>query len=117
LAEVLAEHFVLTQNNTEAVWREAVLMPVPLAKKRLKARGYNQSEELAKELGQIIPAKERKENLKNAFSVKNPNEIKGRKIFLVDDVYTTGSTMAECAIVLKNAGAKQVWGISVAREG
>ena len=49
--------------------------------------------------------------------LKNPAELAGRKIFLVDDVYTTGSTMEECAKVLQSAGAKQVWGICLAREG
>lgn len=112
-------------------------MSVPLEKKRLKSRGYNQAEVLAKELSQILEiplivdnlvktrktlpqaklsAKERGENVKNAFSVKNPAEIIGKKIFLIDDVYTTGSTMEECATVLKNAGARQVWGVAIARE-
>ena len=64
--------------------------------------------ELSKEL--------REKNLENAFSVKNPAELTGKKIFLVDDVYTTGSTMEECAKTLRQAGAKQIWGIAIARE-
>jgi len=138
LSEILMEHFVLAKNNTENIWNESILIPVPMEKKKMKNRGYNQSEELAKELSKILQiplslnnlikikqtlpqiklsAKERQENLKNAFSINNPEELKNKKIFLVDDVYTTGSTMEECAKTLKESGAKQVWGIAIAREG
>ena len=64
-----------------------------------------------------LSAIERAENVKDAFAIKNPAEFTGKKVFLVDDVYTTGATMAECAKTLRAAGAKQVWGIAVAREG
>ncbi|MSU60538.1 MAG: ComF family protein [Candidatus Staskawiczbacteria bacterium] len=138
LAEILIEHFVLAKNNTEDIWENSILIPVPLEIKRLKNRGYNQSEAVGKELGHMLnvpltagnlvkikktlpqmelSAKDRQENLKDAFAIKNPQEITNKKIFLVDDVYTTGATMEECAKTLKEAGAKQVWGIVIAREG
>ena len=63
-----------------------------------------------------MPEKERENNLKDAFIAKRPNEIKGKKILLIDDVYTTGSTMEECARTLRKAGAEEVWGIAVARD-
>jgi predicted amidophosphoribosyltransferase len=63
-----------------------------------------------------LVAEARKENLKGVFLVKDKEKIRGRKILLIDDVYTTGSTMNECARVLKDSGAKEVWGITVARE-
>ena len=134
----MAEHFFISGSNKEDIWHNSILIPVPLDIKKLKSRGYNQTEELAKELSKILLApvlsnnlikikstqaqielsgKEREQNLKNVFIIKNPTEFAGKKIFLVDDVYTTGSTMEECARVLKKAGAKQVWGIAVAREG
>jgi ComF family protein len=138
LASILIEHFVISQKNTDEIWDNSVLIPVPLHKNKLKERGYNQSEELAKELAKIlkIPVisnclikikstapqmelskEEREKNLLNAFLIKNPSTIaRGKKVFLVDDVYTTGSTMEECANVLKTYGAKQVWGIALARE-
>jgi len=137
LANILVEHFVLSGKNTDEIWGNSILIPVPLNKRRLKNRGYNQSEELAKELSKIlqIPVitnsllkikptksqmelskKEREVNLRDAFIIKNPTEFVGKKVFLVDDVYTTGSTMQECATVLRNSGAKQVWGIALARE-
>ncbi len=112
---------------------------MPLENKKLKQRGYNQAEELAIELSKVLKipiisnnvikikktgsqiklnAKARQENLKDAFAIKNPAELAGKKIFLVDDVYTTGSTMEECANVLRTQGrTKQVWGIAIAREG
>jgi predicted amidophosphoribosyltransferase len=65
---------------------------------------------------------EREKNLSCAFVIKSNGTsdvppIFGKKVFLVDDVYTTGSTMQECASVLLKAGAKEVWGICIAREG
>jgi len=138
LAGLIIEHLIKIGKNTDDIWQNSVLIPIPLDKKKLKSRGYNQSEELAKELSKIlqIPVisdnlikikqtksqmelskEEREKNLEGAFTIKNPAEIRGKKIFLVDDVYTTGSTMSECAKILKNAGTKQVWGITIAREG
>lgn len=138
LASILVEHFIISGKNTDEIWENGILVPVPLDSKKIKIRGYNQSEELAKELSKVlqIPVvsenlvkikstksqmelkkQEREKNLENAFAIKNAAELAGKKIFLVDDVYTTGSTMEECAKVLRDAGIKQVWGIVIAREG
>ncbi|MCX6759718.1 MAG: ComF family protein [Candidatus Nealsonbacteria bacterium] len=113
-----------------------ILIPVPLDKKRLRWRGFNQAEELSKELAKFlkIPSipnsltkiketfpqiklsdKERKENVRGVFLIKDRELIKNKNILLVDDVYTTGATMEECAIVLKKAGAKDIIGVVVAR--
>ena len=137
LASILIEHFVISGKNTDEIWENSVLIPVPLDKKKLKIRGYNQSEELAKELSNIlqIPVisdvlikikstkpqmelskEQREKNLEGVFEIKNPEKFSGKKIFLVDDVYTTGSTMQECAKTLKENGIKTVWGIVIARE-
>jgi len=62
-----------------------------------------------------LSEKERKENIKEVFIIRNREKILGKKILLVDDVYTTGSTMEECSQVLKKAGAKEVIGIVIAR--
>ena len=138
LAGIIATHLVIIKKNTNSIWEHSVLVPIPMEMRKMKDRGYNQTEELAKELGHLInvpsisgnlvkikktlpqmklSATERQENIKNAFALKNPETLRGKKIFLVDDVYTTGSTMQECARVLRAAGAKQVWGIVIAREG
>ena len=111
-----------------------IVVPVPLSAKRFSERGYNQSEKMYKPwalehnlnwqnlLTRIketkpqyqLNLKERKENVKNAFNVKKDFCIKGKNILLVDDVYTTGSTLAECAKVLKKAGAKEVRAVALA---
>ena len=139
LASILIEHFVISGKNTDEIWENSVLIPVPLDNKKIKTRGYNQSEELANELSKVLKVpvisnvliktkftkpqmestkEEREKNLQGAFVIKKPFDFaQGKKIFLVDDVYTTGSTMQECAKVLREAHAKQVWGICLAREG
>ena len=138
LAGVLAEHLIITQSNMDHTWTGSILVPVPMELKKLKNRGYNQAEQLARELSSIVKtpcivdalvkikktppqtklsAKDRQKNVQGAFLIKKPGQIRGKKIFLVDDVYTTGATMEECAHILKAAGAKKVWGIAIAREG
>jgi len=116
-----------------------VIVPVPLFESKLRKRGYNQSEILAKELGKRlnIPVKnllkrtrdtktqvglkveDRKKNIKNAFSIQSQiSNLKSQmpNILLVDDVVTTGSTLLECANVLKRVGAKKVIGLTFARD-
>ena len=134
LTSLIIEHFQLLDQKPD--FSDFVLIPVPLEKKKLKWRGFNQAEEIGKELSKFFrisllnnvlakiketPAQvdlseeERKENIRNAFSIKNGGQILGRKILLVDDIYTTGSTLTECAKVLKEAGAKEIIGIVIAR--
>ena len=134
LASLIIEHFQLLDNKPD--FKDFVLIPVPLEKKKLKWRGFNQAEEIAKELSSFLKIpllsncliktketlpqvelsdQERKENIKGAFSSKHPELIKERKILLVDDLYSTGSTMEECARVLKQAGAREVIGVAIAR--
>jgi len=137
LASILIEHFILSGKNTDDIWKNSILIPVPLSKDKFKERGYNQSEELSKELSKVlqIPVilnnliktkstkaqaestkSEREKNLQGGFIVKNPSAIAQGRVFLVDDVYTTGSTLNECAKILKESGVKQVWGVTMARE-
>lgn len=138
LTSLIINHLVLLEKNCPGISEESVLIPIPLDKRRLKERGFNQSEEIAKNLSETLKIplisnnltkikktlpqvelskKEREKNIKNAFALKNPAEIKRKKILLVDDVYTTGSTMEEASQLLRKAGAKEVWGIVIAREG
>ena len=113
-----------------------LLVPVPLHLRRLRQRGFNQAYLLirrwAKQDGIAIDGltlsrsrwtepqtalsrKERKKNIKGAFAVKRPETIRGKQIVLVDDVYTTGSTVNECARVLMKAGAALVDVLTLAR--
>lgn len=113
-----------------------LLIPVPLHLTRLIKRRYNQATLLARALAKICPAefapdilfrtrrtdsqggfnaRARLENVRGAFSVKQPDRIKGRKLVLIDDVLTTGATLEACARSLKQAGAARVDGICLAR--
>jgi len=114
-----------------------VLVPVPLHPKRLRERGYNQSELLARELGKLcdLPVvddclfrrlntppqaqssgvNERRYNIINAFSCRD-NKLEGKSVLLIDDVATSGSTLNTCARELKYAGAASVQGLVVALE-
>ncbi|WP_279342299.1 ComF family protein [Geotalea sp. SG265] len=113
-----------------------LIIPVPLHKKRLRWRSYNQAVLLAGVLAKewAIPlsrtalqrtrwtepqinlaADQRRQNVQGAFSVSQPKTIAGRRIIVVDDVLTTGSTVEECTKVLKKAGAAEVFIVTVAR--
>ncbi len=113
-----------------------LVIPVPLHRKRLRQRGFNQAVLLGEVLGKQwrlplarsalsrirwtepqvnLSAAERGANVRGAFAVRDPNAIEGRRIILVDDVYTTGSTVAECARTLKKGGAEAVFVVTVAR--
>lgn len=105
------------------------IIGVPITKKRLGERGYNQTDLVAKELSKILGIEyipnmlvkikdtehqsklsktERKINIKNCFSVADIYNIDGKKILLIDDIFTTGATVNECSKMLKKAGAQKV---------
>lgn len=112
-----------------------IIVPVPLHKSRKNSRGFNQSELIARHISakldlpggdalvrtlktknQVgLPRSKRLTNLIGAFSCVDTRLVKGKKIFLIDDVATTGATLNECAKVLKAAGAKEIWGAVIAR--
>jgi len=136
IANIMLDHLALIEISGET-FKGRLIVPVPIDGKKIRRRGYNQSEEIAKELSKqlgiplvlnnLLKARttqpqvellgnERESNLKDAFITKNPAEIKDKKILLIDDVYTTGSTMEECTKVLRGAGAKEVWGLVIARD-
>ncbi len=112
-----------------------IVIPVPLAYKRLFHRGYNQATLLARPIAKAFGvrmdlfslkrkyradmghknAKQRMENVKGVFNVIKPENIRGRKILLVDDVMTTGATFSELRRVLMKAGAKEVYGVTFCR--
>lgn len=112
------------------------LVPVPLHVARLRQRGFNQALILAHELSRtfslplsfdnlkrVRPTKpqvelsgsDRIKNVAGAFALRRPDELKDRDVLLIDDVYTTGATMNECARVLRDAGASRVTVLTIAR--
>jgi len=111
------------------------ILPVPLHRSRERERGYNQADILAGVVGrglhrpvlrrsleriratpsQAGKARERARNIRGAFGVRDPDQIVGRSLLLVDDVLTTGATVNECAKVLMKAGARAVLVYTLAR--
>jgi len=114
---------------------DIIITSVPLHRRRQNERGFNQAEVLAKIVAKKVgynylslikrkihkktqvelSGKQRRENLEGIFTPINTENIAGKTVILVDDVSTTGTTLEECAKVLRQAGAKQVWGLVVAR--
>ncbi len=130
LAELLCNY--LNQNPLPA----EILVPVPLHPKRLRERGYNQSNLLAQKLSQLrgLPVMEslirrkyttpqarttsvteRHKNVVDVFTCPDTT-VKGKQVLLIDDVATSGATLDACARALKAAGAMTVWGLVLARE-
>jgi competence protein ComFC len=118
----------------DGIW---LMVPIPLSSSKLRKRGYNQAEILAKELAKKfnfpvqnlltrikdtktqvgLSNEKRKLNIKGAFQlVTSHQQLAIRNVFLVDDVATTGSTLKEAANVLKRNGAKRVIGLTLARD-
>ena len=106
-----------------------IILVVPISKSRKKERGYNQSELVAKGISKIISVKieknklykikdippqstlnkeQREENVKKAYKVKNIEKIQNKKILIIDDIYTTGNTVNECAKTLVEAGIERM---------
>ncbi|MBU9736618.1 ComF family protein [Diplocloster agilis] len=133
-ADYYAEEMCKASRIQMRRWKPDALIPVPIHKARLAFRGFNQAELLARGLSKEfqIPVrtdlvyrvkkttpqkelndKERKNNLKSAFHVK-PNAIECKTVVLVDDIYTTGSTMDALAKALKANGVEQVYFVCLA---
>lgn len=114
-------------NNNEAIKDADFIVPVPMARKKLKERGYNQSYVIAKEISKKtkikilkkalfkknskvqheLSAKEREENVLSFY--KGKENLNGRKIIICDDVLTTGNTLNRCAELLIDMGATEVY--------
>lgn len=114
-----------------------VVTAVPLTEQKRKRRGFNQSEEIARVVAKefdltyegnvlsrirehaaqadISDKALRKENVEGSFRVSSPEPVHKKIVIVVDDVYTSGATMEECARVLKEAGAKEVWAMVIAK--
>jgi len=119
----------LTHRFSDGLPRPALLLPVPLSRRRLRQRGYNQAAMLARWLAahtgiacderilrrlvdtpaqQGLNARQRKRNLRQAFAVENVDRLEGRHLALIDDVLTTGATAQALASLLLKAGARRV---------
>lgn len=136
-SEMIFQYFEKIRRENLPDENNFVLSFIPLTRARQRWRGFNQSKLLAKNLAAKInlplidalertayprpqmsleTKKQRFENTKNSFSTKNPEKILGKNIILVDDVCATGATLHEAAKTLKRAGAKNVFGLVLARK-
>ena len=136
LDDLFYEGIIQKEALHKVLGSNSVLVPIPLYKSKIRKRGYNQSQILAKGLGKRLnisvldclervrdtktqvglKKEEREENIKGAFKIKNQkSKIKNFKVvFLIDDVVTSGATLKEAAKVLKKAGVEKVFGITLA---
>ena len=133
IGDALALH--MTEFVRSLKWKIDLLIPVPLGKKRLKERGYNQVGLVAHPLAYQVGCKyapsalwkfretrsqvglsisKRKENVFDAYQA-NPDIVKRKSVLLMDDVATTGSTIQSCTQALLDAGAREVYALTIAR--
>jgi ComF family protein len=139
-AVVLGEKLAASVRRQDVRDAESIaVIPVPLHRKRRRQRGFNQAELIARSmLGKLeknrfelhtgilrrvrptvsqtgLTRPQRRENVRGAFEVSRAEMIRGRTVMVIDDVYTTGTTLNECSRVLRRAGAKRVVVATVAR--
>ena len=141
-ARVLGRMLAEAMNELGSSWAQqpVVVVPVPLHARKLRQRGFNQSELIVRHALKLwagsgrlrlatgvlercretqsqtgLTRHQRRENIRGAFTVARPEQINGCEVLLIDDVFTTGTTVSECARVLRRAGASKVFVATVAR--
>lgn len=136
VGEALGRMMAQALYDSLAIADSSLIIPVPLHPRRLRERGFNQSLALARQISKhcsipldfstlrrtvyteaqvTLAGRQRRTNVRGAFAVTDPGRIRGKKVLLIDDVYTTGSTAAECSKVLIQNGAKEVAVLTLAR--
>ena len=121
----------------EFIKKYDTIIPVPISRKRRAMRGYNQSELIVKEIANFTNLKEesdclfkiknvieqsklnkeeRQKNIQGVYELRNKEKLYKKKILLVDDIYTTGSTVNECSKVLRGAKPKQIGIFTIAKD-
>lgn len=137
LYKVFAKIILSDKKTCNFIKKYDVIIPVPISKKRKKKRGYNQSELVANELAQklnqdiwtdiIIKKKDNKpqselnkleriKNVEDIYEINKPIEVKNKKVLLLDDIYTTGSTVNEIARKLKQNQTQEIGVITLAKD-
>ncbi len=128
-----ADAMACTMRDLTSLSPPGLLVPLPLSAKRLKERGYNQAERIASALGRLrgwsvrpealvrrrdtrtqtaLTPEERRANVEGAFGARG---VRGQRVVVVDDVFTTGATLVSAAMALREAGAKVVEAVTFAR--
>ena len=131
-------NFLLKNKNFfEFIKKYDTIIPVPISRKRRAMRGYNQSELIVKEIANFTNLKEesdclfkiknvieqsklnkeeRQKNIQGVYELRNKEKLYKKKILLVDDIYTTGSTVNECSKVIRGAKPKQIGIFTIAKD-
>jgi ComF family protein len=137
LAEGLAKFALDALEDEDMLWWELdAIVPVPLHPKRERERGYNHAQIMAKYLARFkgvelldkhlvkvknvppqmsLAVEDRKQSVKGAFAVNREGDVSHKVVLLVDDVFTTGSTVKECSRLLLEAGAQEVRALTIAQ--
>lgn len=137
LSHFFANRVTENEENCKLLKKYDLIIPVPMHKKKMQKRGYNQTElvsnELEKSLGipvrkdilskvvntttqSKLGGKARQTNIQHAFFIQNDWEVEDKKVILLDDIYTTGATSEECSRVLKQAGADEILMLVLAKD-
>ena len=137
LYKTFVNFLLKNENFFEKIEKYDTIVPVPISKKRQKARGYNQSELVAKEIAynsnlvleteslykikniveqSKLNKEERLKNIQGVYELVNKEKLYKKKILLLDDIYTTGSTVNECARVLRKAQPKKIGVFTLAKD-
>lgn len=138
LSEMFSEFFVKNEKICGFLKKYDIIIPVPMTNKKIRKRGYNQTQLIAKivaknietltlENNVLVKYKENKvqskltklqraENVKNVYKLQDEEIIKGKNVLILDDVYTTGATCSECARILKKARPSKIGIITIAKD-
>ena len=137
LKNTFYEFFINNEKLYRFLKKYDIMISIPISKSRKRARGYNQSELIAREISRTgliqfesqvlikqkdnmpqssLNRKQRIENVKNVYKVQNQQKIENKNILLFDDIYTTGATVKECAKILKQAGGGKIGVLTIAKD-
>lgn len=138
LSNFIIKNFILNDKKAFQILSDYdIIIPVPISKKRLRERGYNQSELIAKEIARSLKIKlekgclykikntieqskldkkQRENNINDVYIIKNKENIVNKKILLLDDIFTTGNTVNECSRVLRQANPSKIGIITIAKD-
>ena len=138
LGKMFSEFFIKNEKICGFFKKYDIIIPVPMTNKKIKERGYNQTEIIAKIISQNIPnitiqnnilikykdnkiqsqlnKKQRQLNVQNVYKLNNKEIIKEKNILIFDDIYTTGATCNECAKILREAQPQKIGIITIAKD-
>ena len=138
LGKMFSEFFVKNEKMCGFFEKYDIIIPVPMTNKKIKERGYNQSEIISGIISKNVPnitiqknvlikyknnktqsqlnKKQRQQNVQDVYKLNDREIIKNRNILILDDIYTTGATCNECARVLKQANPSRIGVVTIAKD-